>query len=285
MELSINPSYVMRKYGTGELREPLEAFRLCLDAGFKLFDHTPNTTADDWEARAYKLADELAGLGGQIHQTHAPYNRYKKEDVELFTERVRRQIKASSIVGAKYIVIHADEYRSPDKPFTPEDALEYIVGYYRPLVEYAASLGVTAAIENLFEDNCGPRKGERSRYTSYAEEVLAVMDAFAEYNAGCCWDFGHAHVSYGKEDIHGLEKVASRLVCTHVHDNSHHSDLHQIPYEGEIDWTAQMKCLRDANYQGNISLELVYGRYPDALVPDMLAYAYKSASALLADGQ
>ena len=49
---------------------------------------------------------------------------------------------------------------------------------------------------------------------------------------------------------------------------------------GQVDWAAHMKLLRDAGYAGNLNLEMVYGRYPDALVGDMLAWAYRAAETL-----
>lgn len=285
MKLAMNPAYIRRRRD-GTLREETEIFKLCYDAGFSEYDYSPNVSADDWEERTKRLADFVGNMGGQVHQSHAPMNRYAKVDLAVFTEKVYRLIKASAIMGAKYVVIHADEYWAPDgKEFAPEDALAWITEYYRPMVEYAANLGLTIAVENLFEDGCGPRKGERSRYTHYVEEVIAVMDAFREYGAGCCWDYGHGHVAYGKADVEAIQKLAPRIVCTHVHDNYYGKDLHLIPYFGDIDWTAHMKLLREAGYTGNLSLELVYGSYPDAMVEDMLHYAYRAAETLKAEFQ
>lgn len=277
VKLAINPQYIKEKFGGGKRSEE-EIFHLCADAGFMEYDYSPAVMEDGWEETVRRIADYIGTLGGQVHQTHAPFNRYKQEDRALFTEHVRRLIKASSILGAKYVVIHADEYVAPEgKEFAPEDALAYIVEFYRPLVEYAASLGITTAVENLFEDGFRTKPGARSRYTHYVEEVIAVMDAFQEYNAGCCWDYGHGHVAYGNKDVEAAAKVASRIVCTHVHDNYYGKDLHCIPYTGQVDWAAHMKLLRDAGYRGNLSLELVYGRYPDELVPEMLRFAHASA--------
>ncbi|MBQ8509511.1 MAG: sugar phosphate isomerase/epimerase [Clostridia bacterium] len=275
MKLAINPTFAAFRMGGTERIEMKDAFKLCLDAGFTEFDFTPDVTSDDWEAKTAAYADELAKLGCVVHQTHAPFNRYKKAPVEEHQEQVRRVIKASAMMGAKYVVIHADEFPAGEE-WTQEKALTYNVDYFRPLVEYAKTLGITAAIENLFEDG----RPERDRYTSLVEEVIAVMDAYAEYGAGCCWDFGHGHVSYGKQDVEALKKVAGRAVCTHVHDNHYGKDLHQFPFCGDIDWTASMSILKDAGYDGNLSLELVYGRFPESLKPEMLRFVYGCAREL-----
>lgn len=281
MKISINPAYV-EKRPDGSVRTMEECFRLCREAGFTVFDFTVNPAMDSWEDNAKRLADYAAKIGAEVHQSHSPMNRYAKLDPDLHRERVRRMIKATAIMGGKYVVIHADEYWAPEgKPFSPEDALAWIVEYYRPMVEYAAELGLTVAVENLFEDGFNLRPIDaRNRYTHYAEEVIAVMDAFKEYGAGCCFDYGHGHVAYGDRDVEAAAKLADRIVCTHVHDNYYNRDLHLLPYCGKVNWAAHMQILRDAGYTGNLNLELVYGSYPDELVGDMLAWAYRAATTL-----
>ena len=281
MKLSITPAYIRVK-PSGERRSEEECFRLCYEAGFTEFDYNADITAENWEENAKRLADFVGNLGGQVHQSHSPMNRYAKLDADTHRENIRRVIKTTAIMGGKYFVFHADEYWAPEgKPFAPEDALAFIIDYYRPLIEYAANLGLTPAVENLFEDGfCKRPIDARNRYTHDVEEVIAVMDAFKEYNVGCCWDYGHGHVAYGGKDVEAAAKVAGCIVCTHVHDNYYGKDLHGIPYTGQVDWAAHMKLLRDAGYAGNLNLEMVYGRYPDVLVGDMLAWAYRAAETL-----
>jgi len=55
-----------------------------------------------------------------------------------------------------------------------------------------------------------------------------------------------------------LPKIGNRLLCTHIHDNDHKSDLHLIPFDGEIDFKKMCQELKACNYEGNITLELCY---------------------------
>lgn len=77
-----------------------------------------------------------------------------------------------------------------------------------------------------------------------------------------------------------LKSAAKYVKCTHVHDNYLNSDSHMLPFTGKIDWKAEMAVLADAGYNGNISLELVYDRMPDELLPDWLSFCKKTADRL-----
>lgn len=281
--LAINANYACHKYGTTEKRTLSEAVKLCRDAGFRYLDINPVTGTAGWEDACRRLREELESLGMTAEQTHAPFGRYGNADPAEFAVLIKNMITATALVGAKYCVIHADEYKCGDKPYTSEDAVAYTKEYMTPLVDYASSLGVTMAFENLFEDGYKTRPGERSRCCSTVDELLATLELFNGYKVGVCWDFGHAHVAFGANDFMELAKVADRLVCTHVHDNDRTKDQHLLPYLGNTDWTAQMKVLRDADYTGKLSLELVYGRYPDSLMPHFLAYARRTAETLNED--
>ncbi len=67
--------------------------------------------------------------------------------------------------------------------------------------------------------------------------------------------------------LDALREIGPHLVCTHVHDNYYGSDLHLMPFLGDVDWEAHMACLRELGYAGKLSFEFVYGRFPDALLP------------------
>lgn len=279
-ELSINAGYARIRCGTNEKRSISEAARLCRDAGFRWLDVSPETSSPAWEDDCRALAEEFASIGVKTEQTHVPFFRYQKEHAEAFTESIRRCLKCSAILGAKYAVIHADEYWRPGMEYNSAAAVAYTKEFYGPLVDYAANLGVTAAFENVFEDGMCPA-GQRSRCCSTMEELLATVDLFRDYNAGICWDFGHGHVAFGNKVNDALRQAAPYIVCTHVHDNYYGTDLHLPPYLGKLDWNAQMCILNDAKYAGKLSLELVYGAEPDDMLPDYLAFAYRSGLRLL----
>ena len=48
-------------------------------------------------------------------------------------------------------------------------------------------------------------------------------------------------------------------------------DLHLPPFLGEIDWARQMALLKQGGYTGKLSFEMVYGVFPEALLPIVAA--------------
>ncbi len=134
--------------------------------------------------------------GITVEQSHAPFNRYDREDDSIFKEKMRRAFTIESVIGAERIVIHADEYSVPKGEYVSEDACRYAYDYFAPFVELASKLGIGVAVGNLFKDGMGG--GYRSRCTSATEEILRILELFNDPSVTCCWDFGHAAVAFKK---------------------------------------------------------------------------------------
>ena len=281
MKPGINLGYVCRDRADTPQSALFDAALLCKRHGFSEFDFLSDIRRDDWEAHAAAFREFSDEQGLTVHQSHAPFNRYKPPETDA-EHRVLldRAVQTAAILGAKYLVIHADEYRpQPGEEYDSGKVAAAMADMFAPFVEKASSLGVTVAVENLFEDRkYGPG---RSRCCSTAEEVAEVIERLRNYgNVGCCWDFGHAHVSFRDDDADALRRCAKYLVCTHVHDN-YHGDDHLLPFLGKIDWRAMTDILRETGYSGNMTLELVYGSIPPALMPDFLSYACKVTEELI----
>lgn len=269
MQLSMSLNYLRKQRKTNELRSLEESARLCRNAGFEHVDFSPEYRADDWKEQAYHAREVLDRLGIAVEQTHAPFNRYGTYPEELFPEYYRRLFEASNIVGAKYVVVHADEYRTVDH-YDPEEIMNFAYDYLAPHVDYAARHNMVVAIENVFEDvvaRC-PQIDGKSRFTSRIDELKGIIEKFNTPSVGCCWDFGHAKCAFGNDRmLDALKEVGQYLRCTHVHDNYYGKDLHLMPFLGEIDWESHMQYLKEIGYSGKLSFEFVYGRFPDKLLP------------------
>ena len=81
--------------------------------------------------------------------------------------------------------------------------------------------------------------------------------------------------------LDALKTVGAHLCCTHVHDNYYGKDLHLMPFLGDIDWESHMTCLREMDYKGKLSFELVYGRFPEKLLPAWVDEVYAVGQHLL----
>ena len=186
-------------------------------------------------------------FGLTVHQTHVPFNRYGAYG-EAHPECVARCFEATEILGAKYAVVHGDEFDFENITFSPEAALEYNRKMYLPYVEGGKAAGYKVAFETVFED------WDRRRYTSRADELRKLIDSFNSESAVCCWDFGHAHVSFGKDAPSVARDFGSLIECTHLHDNTG-IDAHSLPLLGDINWKETMRAFKDINYCGVMSVE------------------------------
>ena len=74
--------------------------------------------------------------------------------------------------------------------------------------------------------------------------------------------------------VEAMKEVGKYVCCTHVHDNYYGKDLHLMPFLGEIDWEANMSCMREFAYKGKLSFEYVYGRFPEKILPVWMESAY-----------
>lgn len=277
MNLSINLGYVKKMRGADEMRPLSEAAALARTAGFRIVDYTPDLKRADWADNARREREILDAAGIAVEQTHAPFNRYRQYEPEAFRMMTERVYEVSAIMGAKYVVVHADECGTK-MPFDERVAPNANYEYLAPYVERAQKLGLVVAIENLFED-CGDPQ-YKSRYTSRIDELEYIIGRFNDPAVACCWDFGHARCAFGNAQDEAYRRVAQQVVCTHVHDNYYGKDLHLPPFLGDIDWEGMMALMKKTGYRGSLSFELVYGRYPDRLLPGYLKSVFETGEYL-----
>lgn len=134
------------------------------------------------------------------------------------------------------------------------------------IVAYAKEQGVKIAFENINEP----------------EFLFAVMEHFQDSHVGFCYDCGHE--ACHTPGVEYLPVLGNRLFCTHIHDNDGEGDLHQLPFDGKLDFDRICRQLREVNYQGNITLELSYTKDYQGVISkeEFLKRAYASACKLKA---
>jgi sugar phosphate isomerase/epimerase len=113
---------------------------------------------------------------------------------------------------------------------------------YEKIIQTAKKYNVTVAFENQ----------RKLANISYIFELFGN-----EKNVAFCWDVGHE-----KCFAHGLEFMpifGSKLVYTHIHDNNceFNQDLHLLPFDGKIDYSKTIKHLKNVNYKGTLTLEVI----------------------------
>ena len=266
MEYGINVKFFKPDIGIHK------AVELVAKAGFTKIDFTPDVSKEDWEDELREAAKLFGAYGLTVHQTHIPFNRYGRYG-DMHKTRIDRCAEASEAMGAKFMVAHGDEFDFANMEFSPEAALEYNHDYFLPYVERAKRNGYKIAFETVFED------WDRRRFSSDAGELKSLIMSFDSDAAVCCWDFGHAHVTFGKKAPEVIRDFAGLIQCTHLHDNTG-MDSHQLPMTGDINWTETIGAFKEIGYNGVMSVEYSHGHMPEHIAAPFIDLTYKTAEHL-----
>jgi L-ribulose-5-phosphate 3-epimerase len=183
---------------------------------------------------------------------------------------MKRSIIASSILGVKWAVLHPVEEKTVTE-YNIEASIKKNFEYYTYAIDLARKNNVGIAFENMPETAVAKR-----RFTSHADELIALVDAFNDPMVGACWDFGHGNFLYRDQRI-ALRSLGSRLKATHVSDNYGTADDHMFPFHGNIDWPSIMPVLTEIGYRGDFTYE-AFGEFfnlPDHIKDSVAKVAYQ----------
>lgn len=252
----------------------LDSVKLCGEAGYRVMDMNFHDCCvfdtpfqhNDWKDWVLRLKDQAEYSGIEFSQGHSHFYNFcdtNTPNKDLLDEYIRRGIEAASILGIRWLVIHAaTDFGSP---WRVRDSRQKNIEYLKPCLELAEKHQVGIAIENLWDLNIAPQK----RYTATAEELVELVDALTiDFgNVGICWDVEHSEIM--KQDLRESLKLAGRrLKATHISDFIDLREDHILPYHGVIDWANVMQALKEAEYHGDFTFEIHRHtmRHPDALV-------------------
>ncbi len=283
MNISVNAGYFLK--GKCDEKTYTDVFSCLVNNSIRDIDYITDAYADDYIERA-KFCREIADKTGMsVTQSHCPISRYKKDlTLDDVISTSLRSAEIAGILGAKFLVVHADEYRfSPGEEYNPGKIVKVMYEYVSKILEKAKTYGIKVCIENLFEDNLYPDM-ERSRFTAEIEELLEIVNMFDRSDVGICWDFGHALCSFGEQATEKFKLAVPYVECLHVHDNMGKSDAHSLPFNGINDWEAQMKLLKQAGYKGTLNYELGHGRVPEGYRNIFAENLYKIGQYLISLG-
>ena len=204
---------------------------------------------DSWKS-IYYSAKRLADTKGlEIPSCHLPYympNPLDKIQMEGFSKQIKKGIDIAAHICIPLAVVHPIALHA--KTFSVEEWARANLEFLSPICQYAKDCGVRLLIENM-ASSC---EGDGDHlYGSTAAEIAALADALG---VGCCWDFGHAHLSGRDESEVGL--LCDRLSLVHIHDNNGYTDSHSLPFEGSVNWEKAMRSLKDMGYSGYLNIEM-----------------------------
>lgn len=258
--MKIGVSVKMRKGGYD--RFGIEKYKIIKKHGFDCVDFDMSNTANslyhldekDFEKylKTEKALSDIAGI--EIYQTHGPWT-WPIKDFEQ-ADRIRRlgeiekSIYATSILGSKYFVIH------PLMPFGIDDidkgmekeTREINLSFIKKVLEKAKKYGVTVCLENTpFPKFSLATPGQISN-------LIREID---EENLKMCLDTGHIAVFGDKFPGNAIREFKEDIRVLHIHDNGGEKDEHLSPHLGIIDWNDFSSALKEINFDGNLSLEIV----------------------------
>lgn len=294
MHISSSTSLITKLSCYGDPTDLTQCFQWYKQAGFSYadvslwdycFGEGPMTHdgAEKWAEQQRSIAD---ALGITVHQTHGytlaglqwddptcPY-------YDTFTERNLRCIRATRILGAKWMVVHPTNL--PHAPlYNPKAAKEANLAYLAPLIEEAKKQGVGLAVENMVDYS-----RNRRRYCGGDPyELLDLVDTIHDPAVGICIDTGHAHQA-GMDVPAFIRLVGDRLKATHINDNPRDGtkDSHLMPYCGGICWQEVSAALKEIGYRGDFSYELAHVHLPAEAIPAWLKSLYTLGESIIKNG-
>lgn len=102
--------------------------------------------------------------------------------------------------------------------------------------------------------------------------VTHVLDTINSKRVGFCYDSCH-HANYTSE-ADWLGKYGNRLMAIHLHDNGGEKNQHQLPFDGNIDWSMVMEKIALTGYKGATTLEPMNWGYENLSIQEFLSSAY-----------
>lgn len=217
-----------------------------------------------------KLTNEMSEAGLSFVDAHAPFGQFV--DLNTPETALRRQmilrhklhINIAADMGVDTITIHVgNEYYRPQ--FTLDEQKEFIVSALDELLPVAEERKVTVCIENIWCRLNTP------------EILLEIKERFPTDALGFCFDAGHANNTgkghlYERNSVYDAyiltdtpavyddqvqQKMLEHTVNCHLHDNDGQFDTHQLPGDGNTDWTKVVHLLRRTPRLKSIQSEVV----------------------------
>ena len=205
----------------------------------------PQEKYDTFDYAAIRRWAEDAGV--RINSFHLPF--YPGHWLDLSTpdevkqaetlSELKRMLDYAATAGARIAVIppSGEPYADEVRPSRIAQAKRGLAA----LCEYADSLGLRLAVENLPRTCLGRDSSEMLELIS-ADERLVI-----------CFDTNHL---LSEDPVEFIHKCGHKIVTLHVSDYDRLDERHWLPGEGKVDWTALYNALREVGYNGVWMYEL-----------------------------
>lgn len=145
-------------------------------------------------------------------------------------ERFSQVIDISEVLAPSVVVFHSG-YEKWRYGLRTDIWLEESARTWRPLIERAARLDISLAIENIFEDE--------------PSNLRALMAELHTPNFGICFDTGHCNLFTAVPLAAWLDALGPYIFELHLHDNDRDLDAHLPIGDGTFDFRTLFGRLGD----------------------------------------
>lgn len=227
-----------------------DRFRLAKEAGFAGIElDAPGIPVE--EARR-AVADTGLPVDGTVGGTHWKV-RHTDADPAVRAqalENLKQSLRETHAVGGSTVLLVVG--RGSDGP--EEEIWKRSVDNIAQALPLAAELGVTIAIENVWNQFCYDHDGGADQS---AEKFVRYVDAFSSPLVGMQFDIGN-HWKYGAMGD-WIRALGKRIVKLDVKGFSRAESKFTRIGEGDIDWVDVRKALVEINFYGYCAAEVAGG--------------------------
>lgn len=249
----------------------LEALELCAQLGYGGVAITVDVghldPMGDWHAEAQGVRERARDLGLALAvETGARFVLDKEHkhlpnlmsaspsDAARRLDFYERCIRIAQAIGAPLISLWSGALSGGERLSEPQ-AWERLAGRLAPLLVFAEAHGVRVAME--------PEPG---MFLETPDQYLALKATGGSdlANLGLTLDVGHCLVTGGETPQAALLRMREELLHVHLDDIAGGVHEHRMFGEGDLDWPAVARSLKDIEFQGMAAVELSRDSYRGA---------------------
>ncbi len=188
----------------------------------------------DWPGQVSRYRKILSDFSGELTLHGAFFDLFSgspdRQVAGIARERYRQNLTIAAELGAHLINFHANYLPLIDEPRYLPNWIERQIVFWQLLAQEASALGVTLALENMWEPD--------------PSILRRVLEAVNSPHLRSCLDVAHARI-YSKLPLEvWIEALEPYLVLTHLHNTDSQVDVHQSFDEGVLDMPALLDKLR-----------------------------------------
>lgn len=191
------------------------------------------------------------------HLPHGKENNIASyNNLDNIMNRYYKAIEFSAMFNVHKLTLHPGEL---DGTLSKEEAIKLSIENVKKLSSFCKQYNMTIMIENLVGSNelCLTKEEMKEYLEHFDHQVLMTFDC------------GHCHASHtlNKTPINEFVLyLKDYLAHLHLSDNHGLKDEHQTLGSGTIDFVSYFQTLKNLNYQGLYSSEVLFNSYEDLIL-------------------